>query len=224
MTELPPNIKERLLAEIDSARSLTRPQGIARRLAWAGIGLVMVAGGALMNGLPIATASRPMSYLLVCSGLTLVTAILASAWILSSGRSSLGRSSRSLRGLAVAVPVALALGVLAGNLAAPGTWQAPHREWVAHLMCLALYFELGAALLLVSLFGVRPLDPIAPSTTGAALGAAVGACTTFAVATQCPLADPTHALPTHIAPAILLVGVGLVAGPRVLGFRYRVRR
>lgn len=224
MSGLSPDLKQRLRSEMARQSAPTRSQGVARRAAWLALALALVTAVGLMRGFPEASMSRPASYLLVFITIAVVVSALATQWVLMANASSLGRPRSSLQRLAIAVPVALAVGALLANSVAPETWATPAHEWLAHRMCLLLYTGLGGVLLLVFLFGLRPLDPVAPGTTGAALGAVVGAWATTAVSLQCPSAEPFHVVATHVAPAFVLILLGAALGRRVLTFRYSPRR
>lgn len=225
MMDPPSSLKQRVLHEVAGRASPTRSQGDTRKAAWLVFGLVFVGAAALMRGVPEASASRPMSYLLVSATVAIGTALLTTGWTLFASASSLGRPRSSLRAIAIAVPITLAFGALMANAVAPETWSLPAHDWLAHGMgCLLFYASVGSVLLLVFLFGLRPLDPVAPGVTGAALGAVVGAWATSAVALQCPVAEPSHVILTHVAPGLLLTLSGAVIGRRVLTVKYRARR
>lgn len=224
MSDLPKNLKDELLLAIARERSSTRTEGTTRFSIGLGLALVLILGVALQHGLPEPSPTRPFSYLLISVAVALTAALLATRWTLTAGGSSLGRSRSFLRRLVWLVPATLAFGALLANASAPETWALAGRDWPAHRICVLIYVGLGCALLGIALFGLRPLDPIAPRLTGAALGAAVGAWTTLAVSLQCPSADPTHVLGTHVAPGLLLIALGVGFGRHALGFRYRRQR
>lgn len=224
MSQLPHGLRQDLLAAVANQPSPTRADVITRRAAWLVLGLVLILGVALLHGIPEPTAARPLTYLFVSAAIALAAAALATRWVLTADASSLGRPRSSLRRLALLLPITLAFGALLANASAPETWNLPGRSWSLHGICIFIYLGLGGALLLIFLFGLKPLDPIAPAVTGAALGAAVGAWTTLAVTLQCPSADPIHALATHVAPGLVLIALGAALGRRVLTFRYLARR
>ena len=221
---LPPSLRDKVLSEVSTQRSLTRSEERVRRVAGLSLGLAVIVGVAGMRGVAQPTLERPLGYVLVSLGVMLLCALGASVWVLSSGGSALGRPQATLRRIAIGVPVAMGLGALAANAAAPATADLHALPWASHGMCLSLYAALGGMLLVIFLAGLRPLDPVAPGTTGAAVGAVIGAWTSFVVSLGCPSVETVHVLLTHVGPALAFIALGAFLGPRLLTFRYQSRQ
>jgi hypothetical protein len=62
-------------------------------------------------------------------------------------------------------------------------------------------------------------DPVHPRALGLALGVAVGAAAAVLVDLWCPVGHVPHLLTGHVAPMLLLGGLGALVGARVLGVR-----
>jgi hypothetical protein len=221
---LPPGLKERVFSEISSHRARTRPGERARRTIWLMLGLGVITSVVVMRGVAPPTIERPLSYVLVSVGIMLLSALGATAWVLTSGGDSLGRSRESLRALAGFVPLAIALGVLAASTAAPVTATVGALTFSAHVSCASTYLAVGSVLLGILLMGLRPIDPVEPATKGAAVGAAVGAWTSVVMSLVCSSPERTHVLLAHVGPLLLLVALGALVGRRLLTYRYRSRR
>jgi hypothetical protein len=209
---LPPELKGHLLAAMRREPSPTRAEGRSRHWLWLGVGFVLLAATSLMHGIPRPSAERPGVYLVVFGLSLLAVALPAATWVLSYTR----RPRVVLRTIALAVPVLLTVEAILAARLAP---TAREMGWDAHSMCLLVYALLSSLLLSIGLLGIRPLDPVAPTTAGAALGAAVGAWVTLAVSLQCPAADPFHVVVSHVAPILALTSLGAALGGRLLAHR-----
>jgi len=215
---LEPDLKRRILAAAAFEPSPTRRQHLMHS------GLLMASALAvplvlfMMVGGP-RIGPRPL-------GLVAVTAlgtsgIAASALFVAVGRGSsmLGRSRGRLLVTAAIVPIAFLLWKLAAS------WGVPHMmdPWPDRtgLRCFALTV-LFAAWPVAALGWERwGSDPVHPRTLGVALGVAAGAATAVLVDLWCPVGHVPHLLTGHLAPILLLGGLGAVVGARALGVRPR---
>ena len=62
-------------------------------------------------------------------------------------------------------------------------------------------------------------DPVHPRALGLALGVAAGAAAAVLVDLWCPVGHVPHLLTGHVAPMLLLGGLGALLGTRVLGIQ-----
>lgn len=216
MNGLPPEIKHQLLSLTRQEPSLTRGRALARQWRWLAVGSLVLAAGSLIRGIPATSEDRPGVSLAVVASAAFALALLATTLVLAPWR----RPRSILRGTVLAVPLLLLAAGLTASSVAP---DARPMGWPLHSMCLSLFAVLGGLLLAIGLLGIRPLDPIAPTTTGAALGAAVGAWVTLAVSLQCPSAESTHVLVGHVTPVLAVAAVGAALGARTLARRGRAR-
>jgi hypothetical protein len=213
---LEPDLKRRILAATTSEVSLTRKQRVLRSAVRAVTALaVPLLLFALVGGPRV--GPRPLE--LVAMTALGTSGIAASALFLAVGRgpSMLGRSRRWLLGSAVIVPVAFLI------------WKAAASSGVPHMMdpwptrsglrCFALT-ALFAAWPVVALVWERwGSDPVHPRALGLALGVAAGAGAAALVDLWCPVAHLPHLLAGHVAPILLLGGLGALVGARALGVR-----
>jgi hypothetical protein len=207
---LAPDLKRRILAATTAEPSPTRRQRMTRsaiRMASALAGpllLFLLVGGPQVGPRPL--------------GLVVTTAlgtsgIAAAALFVGVGRGSsmLGRSRRRLLGTAAIVPVAFLLWKVAA------TWAVPHMmdPWPSRsgLRCFALT-TLFAAWPIAALVWERwGTDAVHPRTLGVALGVATGTAAAALVDLWCPVG--------HVAPILLLGGLGALVGAGSLGVRSR---
>jgi hypothetical protein len=148
-------------------------------------------------------------------------AIAASALFVAFGRGSsmLGRPSGRLLATAAIAPAAFLLWKLAAS------WGVPHMmdPWPSRpgLRCFALT-TLFAAWPVAALAWERwSSDPVHPRALGAALGVAAGTSSAALVDLWCPVGHVPHLLTGHLAPVLLLGGLGALLGARALGVRPR---
>jgi hypothetical protein len=213
---LEPDLKRRILDAAAAEASPTRQQRVIRSAILAASALaVPLAMFALAGGPRV--GPRPL-------GLVAMTAlgtagIAVSALILAVGRgpSMLGRSRRRLLGTAAIVPVAFLIWKAASSSGIPQMMEPwPTRSG---LRCFALT-TLFAAWPVVALLWERwGSDPVHPRVLGLALGVAAGASAAVLVDLWCPVAHVPHLLTGHVAPILLLGGLGALVGARALGVR-----
>jgi hypothetical protein len=209
------SVPERLRRDLARHPALTRPRLLARRAAWVTVALLPLPATVLLRGVCI--GERPLAYAAALVGCAL-TATLFATWRLVAGRrGGLWPSPRSLRGLALAVPAALAVGQLTAMLLLRSTVApAPPAEatlcFVSSVVCGVLSLA-GIAL------AFRRSDPVSPVATGAALGVVVGCAVDVAQMLQCPFGDVRHLVMGHLAPILVLGGIGAALAGRLLAVR-----
>jgi Negative regulator of sigma F len=213
---LTPDLKHRILAAAASEASPTRRQRVVgsaiRTVSALAVPALLftLAGGARLGPRPL--------------GLVATTALGTStiaAWALfeafGRGPSMLGRTRRRLLGTAVFVPIAFLIWKVAASSGVPHMMDPwPDRPG---LRCFAVT-TLFAAWPLVALgWERRGSDPVHPRALGLALGVGVSAAAAFLVDLWCPVGHVPHLLTGHVAPMLLLGGLGVLLGARVLGVR-----
>ena len=213
---LTPDLKHRILAAAASEASPTRRQrivGSAIRTASAlalPLLLFTLVGGARLGPRPL--------------GLVAMTALGTStiaAWALfgafGRGPSMLGRTRGRLLGTAVIAPVAFLIWKVVASSGVPHMMD----PWPARpgLRCFAVT-TLFAAWPLVALAWERwGGDPVHPRALGLSLGVGTGAAAAVLVDLWCPVGHVPHLLTGHVAPMLLLGGLGALVGARLLGVR-----
>jgi hypothetical protein len=160
---------------------------------------------------------RPIGF--VC-GTTIGWSLVAAgaAWLaFSRGPSMMGRSRGDLLGVAVATPVVLFTWMLLWNTQFPETLAV----WPGRigLRCLAFTLAMAAWPLVAVAYVRKERDPLHPGVAGAARGVAAGAVAGIVVDLWCPIANPAHVLLGHIAPMLILMGIGALAGRLFAGVR-----
>jgi hypothetical protein len=215
---LAPDLKRRVLAAATSEPSPTRRQRrltsavrMASALAVPLLLLVLVGGPHV--------GPRPLG--LVATTALGTSGIAASALLVAVGRGSsmLGRSRRRLLVTAALAPVAFLLWKVAASSGVPHMMD----PWPTRpgLRCFALtaLFALWPVAALV--WERRGSDPVHPRALGVALGVAAGTAAAALVDLWCPVGHVPHLLTGHLAPIVLLGGLGALVGARALGVRPR---
>lgn len=165
--------------------------------------LFLVSGG-------VRSSSRPALLVLSTSVGSAVVAVTALMVVFRRGRSMLGRPAPLLLGLAVVIPVVLLAWKLGVSARFPGMMERwPERTGFRCLLlsCLMVAWPLTAVVLVR-----RGSDPVHPRLTGAAIGAAVGACVWVAVDLWCPVAYVPHVVLGHALPLVLSIALGTWLG------------
>jgi hypothetical protein len=213
---LAPDLKRRILAATISEPSPTRRQrlvGSAIRMASAlavPLLLFVLVGGPRVGPRPL--------WLVAMTALG-TSAIAAWALFEAVGRGSsmLGRSRGRLMAAAAIAPVAFLLWKVAAS------WDVPHMmdPWPSRpgLRCFALTALFAAWPVTALVWEGRGSDPIHPRTLGMALGVASGAAAAALVDLWCPVGHVPHLLTGHLAPILLLGGLGALMGARALGIQ-----
>jgi hypothetical protein len=211
-----PDLKHRILAAAASEASPTRRQRVVgtalRTVSALAVPLLLFAlvGGAGLG-------PRPLELVAIT---VLGTSVIA-AWALfegfGRGPSMLGRSRGRLLATAVIVPVAFLFWKVAASSSVPHMMDPwPDRPGLRCFGVTALF----AAWPLVAFTWERwGSDPVHPRALGLALGVAAGAAAAVLVDLWCPVGHVPHLLIGHVAPMLLLGGLGALMGNRVLGVR-----
>jgi hypothetical protein len=202
--------RESLMRMLAHAPSLTRTQlrkrvRVAYGAAIATVFGVFVAVGGTSHSEPRAQSATAATAI----GLLLLAA-LSSALIAKRASSALGPSDRLLAGVLACTPCAL-FAWLALMQPTEGYAGIP-----VGFRCLALSVVMGGVLLGAMTYARRASDPVHPGWLGSALGANAAAWSAALVAAWCPLYDLPHTLIGHVAPAMVLSGVGFLLASRAL--------
>jgi hypothetical protein len=210
---LPPELRDRVLAAVDSEPVPSRAVG-ARRRARA----VVIGFGSLLASLALLGVrphDRPHGYVAALFVAWLPIAAAATWAGVSRGRSMLGRPAGWLVGVVALTPVAL-LAVWAGVAM---VWPSVlHDSTGARetLICdvVTILFSIGPLLAFNALR--KRTDPVAPRLTGAAIGTAAAVWGAIALHLVCAWTAPLHILLGHVAPVVLVALAGaLIIARRV---------
>lgn len=210
------DLRARVLAEAGRTPSPTRAQVRLRNLALliSGIVLPLVVfvcwGGVRPTG-------RPDSLIFETAGGAAAVALVVVIVALRRGRSMLGRAGSWLLAAAVVTPIVLFAWKVGISSAYPnGTVDWPERVGFRclRLSCLTAVWPLAAFVMTR-----QESDPTHPHLTGAAIGAAVGACSWVLVDLWCPVAYVPHLLLGHLLPFTLTTLAGYWLGGAVIGLR-----
>ncbi|WP_394837827.1 DUF1109 domain-containing protein [Pendulispora rubella] len=90
-------------------------------------------------------------------------------------------------------------------------------SWPNYLRCFTLTSVFGILPLIALTIARRGSDPVHPRSTGAALGAAMGAWAGTLIDLHCTCASVPHIAFSHVLPTVVLAILGAVLGPRILG-------
>ena len=94
-----------------------------------------------------------------------------------------------------------------------------HVRTLTHPLCFVMTVLFAASPFVVFAALRRGSDPVHPSATGAIAGAASAAVGGVAITLHCPIAADAHVLMGHALPAVIMLVVGYVLGPRLFGVR-----
>ena len=213
-----PDLKRRILAATASEPSLTRRQRVIRSAIRMASALAVPLVLFLLVGGP-RVGPRPLG--LVATTALGTSGIAAAALFVAVGRGSsmLGRPRGRLLATAVIVPVAFLLWKMAAS------WGVPHMmdPWPSRpgLRCFALTVLFAGWPVAALVWERWGSDPVHPRMLGVALGVAAGAAAAALVDLWCPVGYVPHVLTGHVAPILLLGGLGALVGARALGVRPR---
>ena len=157
-------------------------------------------------GGPAHAAGRPVEVTLWIVGGTALLAIAATALALPRARSMLPRSRGELIAAIAGAPILIGAWI--------AIWHPAYADPLVRtgFRCFVLT-ALTAPWPFVALVRLRPRpDPVHPELTGAGLGAIAGAWSAVMVELWCPIASPDHVALGHVAPLVLLVAAGALAG------------
>ena len=225
MTPLPPPLRDRLLAHVASRPSPNRTDRV-RRGWFLSIAAAFVVVAIVLHAGPDIHVRTP-AIIVTCAGLTLAVAIAASWWTLSTAKSMLGRPRPWLRAMAWLVPAAWVATFALVNLVWPEravAWSLGNLEPHFHIPCVENTLLLAVAPFAAVFVARWRSDPVAPATTGAALGTVAGAWAVVAITLVCPRVDLLHVMVAHLLPAACLVVMGTALGTWALGLRWKRSR
>lgn len=210
----PHDLRARILAQASEHPSPTRRDERRRRwLVAAAFALVVLASVAFAH-----PGDRALVYLVVVLSADVAAVVAATWWLVSPG-SALGRTSRAMAASVFAAGALLVLGALLATAAVDG-WSEALVDPLRHGTCFGLDVAVSTFLFAVVALGLRPVDPVAPRRTGAALGAQVGVWASLTMALFCPIDALGHVLVMHVSPVALLFAVGGLLGERLFGVRW----
>jgi len=160
--------------------------------------------------------TRPLGFVVATAIGWGLAAAFATHLAFSRRKSMLGPTRQALVSSALLVaPILLAWAVV---------WTMPWPEvtrfdssWSSYLRCFTLTSVLGILPLIALTIARRGSDPVHPRSTGAALGAAMGAWAGTLIDLHCTCASVPHIAFAHVLPTLILAAIGALAGPRVLG-------
>lgn len=210
------DLRQRVLAAAARTPSPTRAQVRLRNLALLVSGIVVPLvvffgwGGIRPTG-------RPNSLIVETAGGAISIAAVVAIVALRRGRSMLGRAGPWLLAAAVVTPIAL----FAWKLGISSTYPDGTVEWPERVgfRCLRLSCMTAVWPLAAFIMTRQGSDPTHPRLTGAAIGAAVGACSWVLVDLWCPVAYVPHLLLGHLLPFALTTFVGFWLGGAIIKLR-----
>ena len=222
MSELPPDLKARILGAAHAMPSATRAQ--ARTQSWLALPASVIVAGWLFFAFdgPHHGQGRPAWFYLASSlGWAGVAAL--SVWsIVGPTASATGRTRAALWGVAIGTP-ALLFALMFGLVSIDPSVTEIHPERLG-LKCLGLTVAAAAFPLFALLLVRRQSDPVHPISTGAALGAACGASAGVMVEMWCPVSGLRHVAFGHILPIAVLTILGGLLGARLLSMKAKASR
>jgi hypothetical protein len=214
-----PDLKNRILLAAKETPSPRRPVSLA--YTWLIAPASIIAAAALyfaFSGTQHSAGRANWFYVASTLGWASVAAL--SMWgALGRGRSAVGRSRAWLIAFAAGTPAALFAMMFGMVVAHPEVTANNPSKW--GWRCLGLTIAAAAFPLLSLILARRESDPVHPVATGAALGAACGACSGIMVEMWCPIAEPRHIAQGHILPIIVLTLLGAALGARFIAMRPR---
>ena len=197
--------KAQLLEAVRAEPSPTRADVVRRERVWSlGASCLTALLFVLAGGMRV--GSRPPMLVASSAGAWGGIAVVATVMALRRGRSMLGAPGSWLLAGTIAVPLLLAVAWFAlpwVSLGAPAT-----RGYSIDAACFAVTVALSAPLVLAFFVRRQDGDPLQPSVTGAALGAAAGAWGAVLIDLHCETVDPRHVVLGHLLPVVTLAFVG----------------
>lgn len=206
------SLKLRVLGAARNQPFAVRPDPVRTALLNAALVALAVAGMSLplfIAGGPAHASGRPAQIGAWIVAGTALLAIAATAVALPPARSMLSRPRGYLLAVMIGVPLLVGLWI--------AFWHPSYADPFVRtgLRCFALT-ALTAPWPFAALVSLRRRpDFVQPMFTGGALGAAAGAWSAAMVELWCPLADAGHVAVGHVAPLVLLVLGGALAGRRL---------
>jgi hypothetical protein len=210
------DLRARVLAAATRERVPTRGEIRARNAALLLSGFVVPVGVFFVYG-GLRGGPRPETLVAETAIGAAAIALTVSVIALGRGRSMLGRAGVWLLALALLTPVVLfswKTGISSMFPAMMDRWPTRHGFRCLSLGCLTAAWPLVAIVMTR-----RGSDPTHPKLTGAAIGAAVGACSWVFVDLWCPVAYVPHLLVGHVLPVVLTTLAGTWLGGRFIAVR-----
>jgi hypothetical protein len=212
------DLRAAILAAAKAEPSATRAEvaghvRLVLTVAAVGLGVVFFVLGGVTLG------DRPSSFVLHIALAWTVVAAVAGLALLRRGATGLGSPTAMLLGVAMAVAPLLGASYLGLHASDAANIGHDHVHMLAHPICFAM-----TALFTIAPFAVfaalrRGSDPVHPAATGAIAGAASAAVGGVAITLHCPISADLHVLLGHALPAVAMLIVGFVLGPRIFGVR-----
>ncbi len=160
---------------------------------------------------------RPNELMIETAGGAIAIAATVAVIALDRGRSMLGRAGVWLMAAAVVTPILLFFWKFGISSLHDGmTVEWPERKG---FRCLRLSCLMAAWPLVAFVMTRRGSDPTHPRLTGAAIGAAVGACVWVFVDMWCPVAYVPHLLIGHVLPFVGTTLLGFWLGGVAIALR-----
>lgn len=210
-----PELRARIIAEARSNPAPTRRKLVREFQLSLLVALSVLAALGARAGMRV-IATRPWPYTAV-QLLTFVGVVaLVSSPLAVFARDPLGPARQQLRRRAVLAFPSLIVGTLLANLVAPETLRTPAATLGTHLACALLALSVGSAVAYLAFRLLRGSDPLAPGTTGGAIGVVAGSAAGFAASVPCPWIDPVHMLAGHVAPVAVIAVLAYALGTRLL--------
>lgn len=205
------DLRARVLEAASRERSPTRRETQVRNAALFVSGVAIPIAVFVTYG-GIRPTGRPETLIVETASGAAVIALTVAIIALGRGRSMLGRAGIWLLGLALVTPIVLFTWKVGISSLFPGMMAKwPERPG---FRCLRLSCLMAAWPVVALVMTRRGSDPTHPRLTGAAIGAAVGACVWVLVDLWCPVAYVPHLFLGHILPLVGTTLVGaFLAGP-----------
>lgn len=205
--ELPPALRDRVLAEVAAERAPSRRDVQVRRAV--AIGACTVALVPLALGLRADFHELPTIYALGTAVLLGAASGSLLAFGLSRGAAMMGPKVAVLTTAALLAPALVAAWVLLGLAAVPkGPVLDDAAALRATLVCDGMALLLATPPLFAMLAYRRVFSATSPALVGATLGAAAGCLAHLGVHLHCSINDPSHVMIGHLLPALPLAALG----------------
>lgn len=200
---LPPELRAKILGSITTVPSPTRSGWQRRSTLITGLGVAAsLALFAAIGGVEL--GRRPSVYVAVLGAAWAALLLVASPWVLARGRSSVGRPSRVLAGLSLALPLLVLGAIGAAALAWPETRSIADNR--SDLRCFGVALALGAAPYAAFLWLKRRLVLVHPHVEAAAAGVFAGTLGALLITLRCDCSELSHLVLGHVGPVVMLGG------------------
>ena len=211
--EPPDAVRARVLQIVSRQPSPSRRDLRKRSLGWCVLGIALpLALFITFGGAEQATRPWPL-IVATCAGTGALTLLALAVSLGRTGR-TLGPSRAWLVGVALLFPILL----LVWKVACTAVFEGMMLAWPSRpgLRCFGTSLLYGLCPLVTFLLARRRSDPVHPAALGAAFGGAGGLWAATLVDLWCPVGYPVHVVIGHVAPALLLAGLGGFVGARIL--------